>query len=209
MLFCDGYTCFRKRTSTRIERLQSLQQEGLCCISRFEKHEKPSSPDRSQVEPDLVNKLASSKRKFSTFGAGTETIDTQCGVGELDQAALRNSTDQSSKRRRFSENLLESDQPKCCKQKTSLSGGKENVPGTTICMFQELVECLVGMKVSIVTKADETCISAVHQSNGYSFSLTWMKNSQGDDELLYRVLSLDLVLHLGLRSVLHCILYQT
>ena len=45
-------------------------------------------------------------------------------------------------------------------------GGKENVPGTTICMFQELVECLVGMKVSIVTKADETCISAVHQSNG-------------------------------------------
>ena len=131
-----------------IERLQSLQREGLCCISRFEKHEKPSSPERSQAGSDLVDKLASSKRKFSTFGAGTETIDTQCGVGELDQAALRNSTDQSSKRRRFSENLLESDQvhrrfhilvkkkiyckltsdylfssqPKCCKQKTSLSG---------------------------------------------------------------------------------------
>lgn len=45
-------------------------------------------------------------------------------------------------------------------------GGDENIPGTTICMFHELVECLVGMKVSIVTKADETCISAVHQSSG-------------------------------------------
>ncbi|XP_017258265.1 uncharacterized protein LOC108227559 isoform X1 [Daucus carota subsp. sativus] len=180
-----------------IERLQSLQREGLCCISRFEKHEKPSSPERSQAGSDLVDKLASSKRKFSTSGASTETIDTQCGVGELDQAALGNSTDRSSKRSRFSEKLLESDQPKCCKQKTSLSGmslgGEENVPGTTICMFQELVECLVGMKVSIVTKADETCISAVHQSSGYSFSLTWMKNSQGDDELLYRVLSLGTI----------------
>lgn len=48
---------------------------------------------------------------------------------------------------------------------TSL-GGDENVLGTTICMFQELVECLVGMKVSVDAKADETCISAVHQSSG-------------------------------------------
>ena len=93
-----------------IERLQSLQREGLCCISRFEKHEKPSSPERSQAGSDLVDKLASSKRKFSTSGASTETIDTQCGVGELDQAALGNSTDRSSKRSRFSEKLLESDQ---------------------------------------------------------------------------------------------------
>lgn len=140
-----------------------------------------------------MKKLAAKKRKFSTSGACTEAIDTQCGDGELGQSVLEDSSDQLSKRSRFSENLQGSDQPKCFKQKTSLSGGDENVPGTTICMFQELVECLVGMKVSIDTKADETCISAVHQSSGYSFSLTWIKNSQGDDELLYRVLSLGTI----------------
>lgn len=140
-----------------------------------------------------MNKLAAKKRKCRTSGASTETIDTQCGDGELEQSALRDSADQLSKRSRFSENLLGSDQPNCCKQKTSLSGVDENVPGTTICMFQELVECLVDMKVCIVTQADETCISAVHQSSGYSFSLTWMKKSQGDDELLYRVLSLGTI----------------
>lgn len=182
----------KKELLQETERLQSLQREGLCCISRYEKNEEPNSPDRSQVGSDPVNKLAAKKRK-STSGACTETIDTQWGDGELDQSALKDSSDQLSKRSRFSENLLGSDQPKCCKQKTILSGGDENVPGTTICMFQELVECLAGMKVSIDTKADETCISAVHQSSGYSFSLTWIKNSQGDDELLYRVLSLGTI----------------
>ena len=45
-------------------------------------------------------------------------------------------------------------------------GADKNFLGSTICMFQELLECLVGMKVSIVTKADETCNSAIHQSSG-------------------------------------------
>lgn len=174
------------------ERLQSLQREGLCCISRYDKNEKPSSPDRSEVGSDPANKLAAKKRK-STSGACAETIDTQCEDGELDQSALKDSSHHLSKRSRFSENLQGSDQPKCCKQKTCLSGGDENALGTTICMFQELVECLVGMKVSVDAKADETCISAVHQSSGYSFSLTWFKNSQGDEELLYRVLSLGTI----------------
>lgn len=110
MLFCDGSYCFRKRTSTKIERLQSLQREGLCCISRYEKNEKPDSLDRSQVGSDLVNKLAAKKRKCGTSGASIEIIDTQCGDGELDQCALRDSSFPLSKRSGFSENLLGSDQ---------------------------------------------------------------------------------------------------
>ncbi|KAL8147716.1 hypothetical protein AgCh_005152 [Apium graveolens] len=226
----DGFTCFFckksghvKRKCPRLaawrmkkekellqetERLQSLQREGLCCIFRYEKNEKPSSPDRSLVGSDPLNKLAAKKRKVSTSGACSKTVDIQSGDGELDQSALKDSSEQLSKRSRFSENLQGSDQPKCCKQKTSLSGDDENVPGNTICMFQELVECLVGMKVCIDTKADETCISAIHQLSGYSFSLTWIKNSQGDDELLYRVLSLGTIENIALEWMKEMIMFN-
>ncbi|KAL8099607.1 hypothetical protein AgCh_032027 [Apium graveolens] len=110
---------------------------------------------------------------------------------------------------RFSENLQGSDQPKCCKQKTSLSGDDENAPGTTICMFQELVECLVGMKVSIDTKADETCLSAVHQLSGYSFTLTWIKNSKGDEELIYHVLSQGTIENIAPEWMKEIIMFNT
>ncbi|XP_074367523.1 uncharacterized protein LOC141707968 isoform X2 [Apium graveolens] len=198
----------KKELLQETERLQSLQREGLCCIFRYEKNEKPSSPDRSLVGSDPLNKLAAKKRKVSTSGACSKTVDIQSGDGELDQSALKDSSEQLSKRSRFSENLQGSDQPKCCKQKTSLSGDDENVPGNTICMFQELVECLVGMKVCIDTKADETCISAIHQLSGYSFSLTWIKNSQGDDELLYRVLSLGTIENIALEWMKEMIMFN-
>lgn len=99
-----------KELLQEIERLQSLQREGLCCISKYEKIEKPSSPDRSQVGSDLVNKLAAKKRKCRTSGASTETIHTQCGDSELDRSALTDSADRLSKRSRFSKNLLGSGQ---------------------------------------------------------------------------------------------------
>ncbi|RWR76119.1 Titan9, putative isoform 1 [Cinnamomum micranthum f. kanehirae] len=60
----------------------------------------------------------------------------------------------------------------------------------TNCIFQTLVECLVGMKFSIVNHTEELCLSILHQSSGYTFSLTWVKNAAGQDELLYHVLSL-------------------
>ncbi|WOG93479.1 hypothetical protein DCAR_0312763 [Daucus carota subsp. sativus] len=109
----------QKELLQKIERLQSVQREGLCCISRFEKNEKPNSLDRSQVGSDL---------------------------------------------------------PKCCIQKTALAGGDKNVLGSTICMFQELLECLFGMKVSIVTKADKHLLYHVLSLGTIeSIAPEWMK----------------------------------
>lgn len=52
-------------------------------------------------------------------------------------------------------------------------------------------EYLVGMKLSAVNQNDEVCISALHQSSGFAFTLTWMKNEAVEEpELLYRVLTL-------------------
>ncbi|KAK6123628.1 hypothetical protein DH2020_042627 [Rehmannia glutinosa] len=70
------------------------------------------------------------------------------------------------------------------------SGGDATGTSSVNCVFQYLVEFVVGMKVSPLTQSNELCVLVHHQSSGYSFSLTWIPNSRGEVELLYRVLSL-------------------
>lgn len=180
-----------RELSQEIEKLRNLQREGLCCSARYDKNGQLNTPDSSQVGSDRQNEMAIIPRKRRrSLRADVEIMVPQCADDQLGQSAVQDSTDHLSKRSKSSGSFSNSDQPKCCIWKIDSSGGHVNATGTTICMFQELVECLVGMNVSIVTQADETCISAVHQSSGYSFSLTWIKNSFGDGELLYRALSL-------------------
>ncbi|XP_047940069.1 uncharacterized protein LOC125187511 isoform X2 [Salvia hispanica] len=81
-------------------------------------------------------------------------------------------------------------QPACCLRTTNSSGGDAADTSSFNCMFQYLVEYVVGFKVSPVTKSNEVSILARHQSSGYSFSLTWIAKPDGEVELLYRVLSL-------------------
>lgn len=78
----------------------------------------------------------------------------------------------------------------CSKDMTSSGDGRSNILHVN-CVFQTLVECLVGMKFSIVNQTGGFCLSVIHQSSGYSFSLTWVKSVAGEEtELLYHVLSL-------------------
>ncbi|PIN17519.1 hypothetical protein CDL12_09830 [Handroanthus impetiginosus] len=81
-------------------------------------------------------------------------------------------------------------QPICCQRKIYSSGVDATDTSSVNCVFQYLVEFVVGMKFSPLTQSNELCILANHQSSGYSFSLTWITNSHGETELLYRVLSL-------------------
>ncbi|KAL8041736.1 hypothetical protein ABFX02_09G003300 [Erythranthe guttata] len=80
--------------------------------------------------------------------------------------------------------------PACCQRKINGSGGDVAGTSSVNCVFQYLVEFVVGMKVSPLSQSNELCILVHHQSSGYSFSLTWITNSKGEVELLYRVLSL-------------------
>ncbi|GMH11463.1 hypothetical protein Nepgr_013304 [Nepenthes gracilis] len=74
-------------------------------------------------------------------------------------------------------------QPHCCRRNINSSG-------LSNCVFHGLVECLIGMKVSIAL-SDGLCLRALHQSSGYSFSLAWVDKASTDEaELLYRVSSL-------------------
>lgn len=81
-------------------------------------------------------------------------------------------------------------QPACCQRKTYSSGGDAADTSSFSCMFQYLIEFVVGLKVSPLTKNNEPSILVHHQSSGYSFSLTWITNSKGEVELLYRASSL-------------------
>ncbi|CAN1144176.1 hypothetical protein LINPERHAP2_LOCUS13965 [Linum perenne] len=80
--------------------------------------------------------------------------------------------------------------PECCKTSLDKSG---DAGDPTNCIFQALIEYLVGMKLSAATQSEGACISVMHQTSGYSFSLTWLKNAPGggeEPELLYRVSTL-------------------
>ncbi|CAH9142922.1 unnamed protein product [Cuscuta epithymum] len=58
------------------------------------------------------------------------------------------------------------------------------------CMFQELVECIVQMKLSPHKENEENFISFLHEHSGYSFTLRLIEDPDGEAEWLYQLLSL-------------------
>ncbi|CAO2837275.1 unnamed protein product [Amaranthus hypochondriacus] len=74
-------------------------------------------------------------------------------------------------------------QPECCQSSI-------NDEAPCKCLFQNFVECLTGMKVSIFNQPEGRGIHAVHQSSGYSFNLTWLNKVTWGEELLCHVTSL-------------------
>ncbi|GAV63823.1 hypothetical protein CFOL_v3_07341 [Cephalotus follicularis] len=81
--------------------------------------------------------------------------------------------------------------PECCKSFVDRSGGGANGMACANCVFQALIEYAIGLKFSTINQTEGIGISALHQSSGFSFCLTWVNKTVGEEsELLYRVLSL-------------------
>ncbi|XP_030451749.1 uncharacterized protein LOC115673658 [Syzygium oleosum] len=82
-------------------------------------------------------------------------------------------------------------QPGCCIRTDKKSGGGVSDSSTFDCMFQALIQYTLGMKFSIGDQTGKFCLVALHESSGYSFSLTWANRASGGDvELMYSMLSL-------------------
>ncbi|KAK8466364.1 hypothetical protein PHAVU_008G074800 [Phaseolus vulgaris] len=64
--------------------------------------------------------------------------------------------------------------------------------GHDSCLIHVLFEYALGMKLSIIDQSGQMCLSVLHQSSGYSFSISWISKSPSneDAELLYHVISL-------------------
>ncbi|XP_043687085.1 uncharacterized protein LOC122638268 [Telopea speciosissima] len=162
-----------KELSEEVERLRNLQREGLCCSAKVACN--GSKQLKSPSEGNLVSSRdLPSNSAIKTSQQNARTVEAQ-----------REDTRDVS----YSCVQVLYEVPECCRRNSSNSGGEQVEPAS--CLFQSLVECLVGMKFSAVNQKEGLCVSALHQTSGYSFSLTWVSKPAGEEtELLYRVLSL-------------------
>ncbi|OMO54472.1 hypothetical protein COLO4_36479 [Corchorus olitorius] len=150
-----------KALSEEVTRLQNLQQEEYVKGGKGDTITE-ISPGSAQVASEKVSGCSTRKRSRNS---ATETEDDIVTPPLADHNIAM---------------------PECCKG--SLDA---NATASGTCLFQALIECLVGMKISTVDQTEGQCISALHQSSGYSFSLTWIKKAAGEEsELLYRASSL-------------------
>ncbi|KAH7841790.1 hypothetical protein Vadar_034408 [Vaccinium darrowii] len=179
--------------SEEIERLRNLQREGLCCSAREGNTENGqlNMSGSSQVGSGILNDSDRNvtKKRSRHNGTAADITVAPCAGDLLEHASGRESASDLPKKTVSSGTSIVG-QTECCRRKIDLSGGDTNVTGPAKCMFHDLIEFLVSMKLSTIPQTDGRCISAVHQSSGYSFSLTLVSNNAGDVELLYRVLSL-------------------
>ncbi|GMP87815.1 hypothetical protein CsSME_00040036 [Camellia sinensis var. sinensis] len=157
-----------------IEGLKNLQLEGLCCSAREDKIENELHMSGSlQIGSDILNDfdVNVTRKRSRDDGTTAEVMMTPCTSDPLECAL-----------------------PECCRRKIDLSEclGGINLTGDANCMFQDLLEWSLGMKLSTATQTEGKCISALHQSSGYSFSLTRVNKGGKEEEveLVYSVLSL-------------------
>ncbi|BBH02285.1 titan9 [Prunus dulcis] len=179
--------------SEEVARLRNLQQVGNFSRLKDSKTDNGGvcTPASGQVPEEAGNRSQRRKTHKRRRQSLSETEDIVMPSSSLqDDEILRESEKDLHKGAVPSGSLINVQQPQCCRA-IERPGGDVNPTGQANCLFQVLVEYLVDLKFSTVSQTEEICISAVHQSSGYSFNLTWV-NRAGvkEPELLYRVLSL-------------------
>ncbi|XP_040990980.1 uncharacterized protein LOC121238212, partial [Juglans microcarpa x Juglans regia] len=170
-----------KVLSEEVEKLRKLQQEDIVCTPKDGRNDNGQLivPRDAHVISEVSN--SSSRKRSRMFGSENQE----------DDAMQRESEKNLSKETVSSSVFVNVQQPECCRRTIDTSGGGLNECGSAYCLFQAFVEYLVDMKLSVVNQTEGMSISALHQSSGYSFSLTWIDKPSGKGaELLYRVLSL-------------------
>ncbi|KAF4392143.1 hypothetical protein F8388_017721 [Cannabis sativa] len=185
-----------KALSEEIVRLQKLQHENTFGSKEYRNHRQLSTPGSTQITSrelyDSSNRRVtrSSKRRRCSVNETGEAAPHASGQADAMQKESIKDLHTETLSFKAVENVQGAYLPECCRRLTDKSGGDVNVEDVSSCLFQALVEYLVGMKFS-VNQSEEISISAEHQSSGYSFSLTWVKKADGnEEELLYNVLSL-------------------
>ncbi|KAL5565809.1 hypothetical protein UlMin_028973 [Ulmus minor] len=170
-----------------IERLQKLQENGpFSSPKKIYNRQLRTSGELFSSSP---GRMTRSKRKRSSW-IETDGAVTPHATGEND-AIQREFIEDAHRDTFYNGRPMNVQQPECCRRTISSSDGRGNENKPSKCMFQALVEYMAGMQFSVAPQNEGLCISAEHQSSGYSFSLTWVDNAGEDNvELLYRVSSL-------------------
>ncbi|CAN1306677.1 hypothetical protein LINPERPRIM_LOCUS26879 [Linum perenne] len=180
-----------KKLSLEVERLQKLLNES-CSLKNGAmlsnqsllktRNDKLTSDEVSNCSTRMMTRKRSREARDETEGG----ISMSGSDGQVNKK-MKESAGCSTK---VSSRICNDQLPECCKTSLDKSG---DAGDPTNCIFQALIEYLVGMKLSAATQSEGACISVMHQTSGYSFSLTWLKNAPGggeEPELLYRVSTL-------------------
>ncbi|GAB4856005.1 hypothetical protein Ancab_024644 [Ancistrocladus abbreviatus] len=172
-----------QRLSVEIKKLQDLQREGLCYRSASDRNENPHLSTPLCIELVATEHQSNEPTRSRKRGKRSEQYKVAAG----NQSVLRqghHTREVSVDLSRETTSCVGLHLPECCRRNVN-DGGLDK------CLFHGLLESLIGMRVSILNESEGLCISAVHQSSGYSFSLTWVeKASMEEAELLYRVSTL-------------------
>lgn len=198
-----------QKLSAEVEQLRNIQHEGIIhsdrsdrqevqhvdnvecspLVSGYQLNESPRRMSRkraSEFGPSVsVDQLSESpmrmtRKRARLFASTDSAVNGAPASPHVELSTGRGLLEDHPKK---TVSNVHAPQPVCCQT--------DNNSGVPPCLFQNLVECLIGMKVSIVDQPEGRCIRAMHQSSGYSFSLTWMnKASRCEGELLYNVSSL-------------------
>lgn len=201
-----------KALSEEVETLQKLLQEGTASSSKDDNNDNMQlyTPEGAQPTSGNQSKEKTRKRRRK-FGSESESecMITASSRGQDDAIEGQSAKDLSKENVSWGA-LLNEQLPECCKRTIDTSGGGEHDSGPANCLFQALIEYLFGMKLSPYHESEGRCVSALHQSTGYSFSLTWVKSKDGEEfELLYRVLSLGTLERVALGWMMDEIMFST
>lgn len=178
-----------RELSAEVEQLRHLQQERPFSGNRIDQHEEQNASS-SQRSPAVSRAQFNETPMRVTRKRARLSMDTDSAINSGSPGPREHS---AKKRLHFDQPKRDASnsyvQPQCCQSNIDNEGPCK-------CLFQNFVECLIGMKVSIANQPEGRCIHAVHQS-GYSFNLTWVSNASLDGELLYRVTSLGTLVNVA------------
>lgn len=169
-----------KELRDEIQRLQQLDQEGTCFNASNDKGKGRQIVTVGDSLPDALDGSTITNKKHRRHSLlYVQDTHTPSPMEELPNRPEQPSTSSY----RYTESA-------CCRRNVDLSGDGAADISPASCIFQDLVQWLVGMKFSTVKENEELRVSALHESSGLSFSLTLTKNASTEPELVYRMLSL-------------------
>ncbi|KAB2080526.1 hypothetical protein ES319_A05G072900v1 [Gossypium barbadense] len=185
-----SFGLYDKALSLEVSRLQNLHHEGQNKDGKLD-IVPTVSPRIAQVSSEKVSgrSIGMMTRKCSRESAAETNDNTITSVSTNCNVAMTNALAEDLSEKALSRaDLTHFQLLECCKGSPDASAA---ATARATCLFQALTECLLDMKISTNNQPGGLCISALHQSSGYSFSLTWINKAGGEEaELVYRVSSL-------------------
>ncbi|XP_020230925.1 uncharacterized protein LOC109811560 [Cajanus cajan] len=164
--------------SEEIEKLLRLRQEGTS--QDLNNNSKIMTVDDNSNSDSL--RMTRKRKRQNALEKEARLISFENEGNSVERESM-----QSASKETASGELLE-----CCTKANGQSGIDLQESDRGNWLTQVLFEHALGMKLSTDYQTGQICLlSALHQSSGYSFSLSWISKSPGEDsELLYHVLSL-------------------